>query len=137
MTVPAFLLASGREPYAAAAAHERRERERLYPQRIRERRISEEDAHADWWAWITIAQWLAGEPMPLLFWDVEWPDLVAAAERAHQACEAAAAKAPADQARAERRDAVATIRELVAGMGAWLTAINAELRGGAAPAIAA
>lgn len=124
MTAALFLDAGYRRSLAAAAAFERDERARLYPQRIRDGKVTAEDAEADFVAWHEIARWCEGEaPDPQFM-----PGMELAAMRALQAGEAAVAKAPDDPKRIERREAVAAIHAALTRTRAWLADVNAALR---------
>lgn len=128
MISPSFLSAEHRRSLAPAAEFERDERQRLYPQRIRDEKIERGDAEADFAAWQEIAAWCEGQPIDPAF----LAQMELAAARALQAGESAVGKAPADQARIARRDAVAAIHEALSRYRAWLADTNARLRGQAA-----
>lgn len=132
MIAPSFLCADHRRSLAKAAAFERDERRRLYPERIRDGKIERGDAEADFNAWQEIVRWCEGEPNDLFL-----HPMVLAASRALQAGEAAVAKAPADQARIARRNAVAAIHEALSRFQAWLAETNAAARARCRPSMAA
>lgn len=100
---------------AVAAAFERDERLRLYPQLVAKQKIAKHVADDDTRFWRAIAAFLGegafswGPRLP----DKPWTLLRGAAAEALQRREAACAQAPADRALATRRDDVAEIHALL------------------------
>lgn len=123
------LYRSARLELAPAAALERDERARLYPERIRAGQIERGDAEADFQAWAAIAAWLAGEAEADP--EITFAAMELAASRALQTAAEAVDSSPAEKraARTARRDKLSEILELVRGHRDWLADINAELRG--------
>jgi hypothetical protein len=95
------------------AAVERDGRQQFYPQMVLKGEISEDEAQHDWLCWKAIAAWVeAPHRHPQFFsWNLDWPDLVTAAEKALRKRDVAVIECkPENRAPLEdRRQAVAAI----------------------------
>lgn len=133
----AYLTGAARARYAAAASFERDERERLYPPRVAEGKLTEEFAQTDWQAWVAIARWCAGERIGFELADEHGPDaprasnlalMEQAAALALQSAETALARRPADAAALKRRDNLAAIHSLLNKNRIFTDEFNANTR---------
>jgi hypothetical protein len=117
---------------ARAAAAEVAGREEFYPEMVRARELTAQEAQLDWRCWKAISEWLADpQRQPHLSdWDLSWSDWVAAARRALARREEALAGAN-DQNRAaleQRRDAVKSICLAVEREARIIADLNRELK---------
>lgn len=127
---------AARRALAAAAARERDDRARLYPDRIAKGQINAEDAQGDYEAWWAIAAWCAGTHPGTILSSVPGRDTISFAEmalassRALLTADAAVKRASAENIdeREQRRDQIAEIHALINAHRAWLMETNAMLR---------
>lgn len=121
----AHLYPACRRRVAPAAAVERDNRAEAYPKLVHLKKVTADDAAADYRAWCAITLWTAGERIDF---DIGFAEMELATVRALRTADQAVQRAATDQAAIARRDAIADIHALVSGHRDWLDDLNAALR---------